>query len=94
MVCKIKDSEDRPITMQKHINRTSLTMEVDTGCSFYNLSADPQEVLLQHATIKLWMRLCLCLGNSHRGDLSGEYPCSNLVYGTGKWTNFARRGAG
>jgi len=34
MVCKIKDREARPITVQLHINGNPLTMEVDTGAAF------------------------------------------------------------
>ena len=59
MVCKIKDSEARTITVQLHINGTPLTMEVDTGAAVSILiSALTQKQLfpkvsLQRTSIKL-----------------------------------------
>ena len=59
MVCQIKDSEARPITVHLHINGTPLTMEVDTGAAVSILiSALTQKQLfpkvsLQQTSIKL-----------------------------------------
>ena len=43
MVCKIKDSEARPITVQLHVNGIRLTMEVDTGAAASIISEQTQK---------------------------------------------------
>jgi len=58
MVCKIKDREARPITVQLHINGTPLTMEVDTGAAVSIISAQTHKKFfpkasLQQTSIKL-----------------------------------------
>ena len=43
MVCKIKDSEARPITVHLHISGIRLTMEVDTGATVSIFSEETQK---------------------------------------------------
>ena len=43
MVCKIKDSEARPITVHLQISGIRLTMEVDTGATVSIFSEETQK---------------------------------------------------
>ena len=52
MVCKIKDSEARPITVQLHINGIPLTMEVDTGAAVSIISEQAQKRFLPKKTLR------------------------------------------